>query len=450
MIKIISTIVFILLINTDVFSQTRGEKRFVQIDNNEVDGITIETIADAEIKFACNPNSKLITSKGLDYFLASRISYISLGEKDLSFFKTYFLADAVNGSFLLGKNLNLKSTENGFSNMLNVALAIKVTDNEVPVFAEGDFSSGIKLNFSYTNFGLGKISFNGNCNPNSQKGKMNKFLKDEVIKRIINRDIKMNELDKNIAALKKVDAVNSLKYDNYATKEEEEINKDIFEDIYEKEAKYLEKTGQFNMATVWWWTAGASLPLTKSDEYAIIDSAYKKIGEYNYRKWNAFLKINKLIVYPKSNFLFQISPNAYYTNNLLESKIKLNMRKSFKILSNNPDTLFVKELEDDKGYLNSYKSFFTLSMGLKIVYQYVKMDEFAIGADFEARASRNEKLDLFFGIPISLKGKDDKFLNFEPYIFYSDALKSNNKLITTKNSLTLGIRIGLPFSNFIK
>lgn len=466
------------------------DKKFLLIKENKINGIKIDNINQLDSIVICNDNSFLISNKGLDYFLGSRISYISLGEKDLSFFKSYFLADAVNGSFLLGKNFTLNSTNAGFSSIVNMALVIKVVDNTAPIFSEGDFSSGIKLNMSYTNFLTGKISYDQGCSSTDQKGLMNNFLKEEITKRIIQKQISTNEMKANLDKLKSdrsnelnnivqqfkkelndakdenrknylktnIDRTESMIvenekiYEKYNKENIEELDKNMFANLHEKESNFLETKEAFTKASVIWYTMGVSLPISKSDNYLLIDSAFKVVGDYDFRKWNFFVKLNQLIVHPKSNLLIQFSPNLYYTNNIIENKLKQDARKSFRILSNTTDTLRVKEFNEEKGYFNDYHSYFTLNLGFKFVYQYVQLDKYAIGFDIESRLSQLKKkgrLDGFIGIPVSFKGSEDKFLNFEPYVLVTDILTTNNKLDNKPKNISLGIRLGLPFSNFI-
>lgn len=415
--KLFLLLLFCIIVSTSLSAQiiTKASTQ------SDVTYVTTATNADPSL---------IVTPKTLNHFFGKKTSYFLLQSNDLSLFSNYAFLDTDEGRVSFGHNFNLGTADeyDYISDILNIGIKSNIVDGFSSFFKDKEFQNDIGLSIKYTHLFKGSIVPDANT-----KSAMDAYR--SRIQSLLNCEV-TSDCDPTIDATFR---------DKYLDK------------YYELELEYLEKT-PYSYSYKWWITPFAYLPITRS-QYNTSTSFIIAPGKSYYRPWEFGLSISGF----KENGL-ENDKNKLYGNVTL-SALNLNTIKTessginkytfdtLRTLYTNStnDTTQVVTIFSEDTYIGDYNNFWAGYAKGQLTWYFLNQEHGSLGLNFEVEkyfSDSYKPLNVTVGIPITLKGKDDDYVNLQILAKWNDA---NNTINSDRfdKKVNIGISVGLPFTSII-
>lgn len=439
-IKIISLALAILLfsINTD------AQPDFTPLNTISTDLNTIHTNV---------PATDVVTNRGLNNFLAKKLSYYISGTKDLSLYEFNTAVDIVDGRF------TFNWTE-GFRNHATNDTKLKAL---VSLGLETDGLQGIGKIWNGNDGWNDDIGFNvkltvplisGIYSTQTQRDNMKaeRLLLLSKIQDDIARDRSQFQSGYNsISTLYPAIATN--KTTAFIAKEREKYTTKFFED--EADALSDGELETYNLSYMLWTSIYGYIPATtKKDAY--IENLNDTIKQNKiYRGYvnadmNLFIESSRL-----GSIVFKIGYEGKMINEITANKVDKIDIDQFKQLSKQNDTAILALIKQKQPFNGSVTNKFLHGMNVQLTIFPKGLKYFGLNFIFNPvfNAPSNAvkyPAKFIIGLPISIPaGKDDKRVNIEPQLVINDMFKESDPSKSIKSKLTFGFKIGLPFGSNI-
>jgi hypothetical protein len=412
-------------------------------------------------------NKVLVSSKTLNTFFKNKLTYFLARKEDIGFFSTYAFLNTADGVFTLGRNKAHFDTDERLYSIFSYALKADIADNFATIFKNDQLSSSLGISLKYTRIGRGTIGFDTkSCQSCPNKEKMdnsrNKIyfgIEKELIKegRILYKDSLENAKLINLGLLQQ--STNK----GYTKK----LAGKYLKSFYSKEYETLmdEDEDIFSSFHQGWFTIQMYLPIT-STKYQTKDNILSLVpNENKFRPWEFGFIYNQAWGKEKGiksqqgkekgSKLLQIVTGIKKSNTINSGEVKeesLNNLKFIEPVISRGDTLFKKgqiikfTTEPEKALVGKYEEFLVYNLGGRLLWypKFLNKDDVKYGFNLSidyVNTNGKGRADLGFGIPISLKGKeDDSFINYEVNFRLQDTFGKNN--------FVAGISVGVPLEKF--
>lgn len=374
--------------------------------------------------------------KMMNMFIANNISNYLSSSKDISLQKYYAILESGDGSLFIGYNFMFrKRSIERLKNIGNIGLKTNAEKNFSEILVEDQINPELGLNLKYTYIFPGKINFTKN------QGKMLRNYKDNYLKNKYEESLKKyDDYDSDVKCQENTELEAKLVYVTNLKKEEaNELINDEYYNQYEKiaidEEKFINENKLFKSIVSSWITLEAYIPL-RDREYKISpDVATFATSPERFYNFSSSFTATRMQKWSNKNVIYSsLVVGAFNTNNIITKELTA---YKFETIQDQvaPNQTTIQTVD---AYVGNYKEDFSLSLKGEFVSFLVK-DIVGLSVSYELVIGDLSSQNWKFGIPISLKDKDDKpSINFE--IQYKELNKKH----------FVGISVGYAFGRFFK
>ena len=370
----------------------------------------------------------------LNMFMANNISNYISSSKDISLQKYYAVLESGDGSLFLGYNFMFRKDKiDRLRQVFNVGIKTNMENNFSALLVNDNVNPELALNLKYSYIFRGAIRYYP-----SHKDAVKKY-RDEFLKKKYAEILKKYE-DTGPAGEDNTDIEARLKYaTNLSAEEKQELIDDEYTSIYQKiaedEEKFITENKMFNSIILRWINLEGYLPVAnKKYEVAPSLSIFNTIVKemYNFNVSVSYTRMQKW----KSKQIFYTTGTAsiYNINNIINKELKI--YKFETIVNQGGNNQTVSDTKD--AYVGVYKSGTAISLKAELIgFIYKDITGLSVAGElvYGPFTARNWK----FGIPFSLKDKDDK-----PSVNLELQLKE------VFGVHSIGISVGYVFGRFFK
>jgi hypothetical protein len=419
----------------------------------------------------------IITPIGFNRFFAKKSAALLGLESSTGLTSTYFKADLKDEKFTFGYNISLSDDNETDYSLINLGLSFDGNENIGILYSDGKWNEKFSLDFGITLFCDKSVFFD---NPTSNLRERNGSLSNPAVQQSY-------MAIRRLAAFKKIEAelnhevtiINTMTTLSQAERDEliEKLNEEKIDEWYDLEVKAFKAEKAYNAFSLHWFNINGSIQ-TSAKKYNLIDDKFQLNTQ---KQFPAHISINYNYYFESVHHTFQVSSGlGGKTQNSIDLiELAPSVLGNYIYSGSSKDTL---SQGDELTLLNSSdnnkKVYSTQTMyakiagyaGIQFVYLYRYSDwKNKFGAMLSAKyyedqlffdsESRFRRLDLEFGIPFVLAGKDDDVVNIQLKGTMVDLFKQSQALnilevedlFSRKNgSFILGISVGIPIGGNIK
>lgn len=395
---------------------------------------------------AINTNTHLILShKSFNRYVGHSLSSFISSSNDLNFSRAYSLLDNTDGRLFVGGNIPLRcpKDKDRIFTFVTLGAKSKITDKIAEIVSNerisNDVTAEIKLTvpvrffMKYDGMGLqepssGKTIYRDGV----QKGKMNvqrklilEQLKQEALKEI-------DEFEKGLSGLSEDEKA------ELRLEKETEMKKKIEKEFYEKELAAFEqdKPSYSNSYKGVWLSLSGSIPLSGT-KYKIAENYTVAPHDVYFYNSAASARITYFHEWYKViKYFVNVSYIGNQVNTITQNDVEQSTINTVVPTGSNSTVT-----NETKVYFTSFEQKFISNLKAQFIFYPLPIKNKVIGLNiFANRDIDNNENTWGIGLPLSLKGKEDKApVNFELLV---------NKLNQPKK-LTVSISLLLPFSSII-
>lgn len=403
---------------------------------------------------------KILTERGINYFIADKMITFLANDGDISLKKSYALVSTEDESFSFGYNFKNK-TDSGQRLKFIFAPGIKadLADGLGSFYSNGKYNNNISATLKVTLFGKSSLFFD-----DSKQITQNNLLAPKP-KKVPEIDQKgQMSLERQILAKQLYNKYEEERrmfeggFDSTMNKAKTDAIKDEFykdqikkykAEFHEKEAEILKEKGYYNAVFSYWHSVGLTIPFSESTYY-VVDKASDFIGEKRNYNINGFYQLNLAWDSKKYGRFFISGGLTLKNNTTIHTKQMEEIDKQELKTIQSTDSTVIYQSSADKAYLGTFQSFFSSALNFQFIYYFPKLQNIGFRLSYEKYLNDYHPLNYTFGIPIKLVGKeDDKFVNIEPQVKLLDAYNTLGGSSKIGDRLVIGIKLGLPFSSII-
>jgi len=410
----------------------------------------------------------LVSRVGLNKFLAKKIGYFLTGEENPALHKNYLFLNSGEKELVYGHNWYRTRTDDRVVSVWTLGLKADMKDGFAELANKEGWAQNTGINLKYTVYFTGGIKYDNLKEWQEEKDKsLTAAGKQKCAMNTKRRLFLMEQIEKLKAESNDFEAIqqsyrNDGAEDLCATKEDliketsaefySELKKKYLEAYYDKEVELLEGKEAKNLVRIGWLSFTGFAPFSTTTYSIITDIDYLPTPKNTYLatgnlNLNYFVEDKDL-----GKFLFNLGAEGLVNNSAKNEDIDKYTLNQIRQLTT--DSIYLNEKEGDY-YYGAYQDFVTGKFSGQITYYFPiskKYKKFLSGDwglsaryEYETDGIKN-KMNLRFGLPFLLKGKDkDSPVNFEVQF------KLNDIATWTDDSkkYSVGISVGLPFSSII-
>ncbi len=401
-------------------------------------------------------DSLLMTNRGLNVFMAKKVSTYLSGSSDLSLNKGYFILDPTDGRLLLAYNtaIDPSSDERRTKWIFTGGVKTDVADAFSTLYS-GDkkLAANIGASIKFTLLGRGIIGYNGN-NLQAQPALVSQT------KKMLQSETGKNLRIKTKNVLNKQMEDDSTEFENSLTGTDSEFrntdipafykgkNKGYIKKFIESESDNIEEAELYNYFWNHWVSLDLYIPFT-SQEYDAAKDFTTTVKSQKLYNFEASVIYSQIREWKKNRMLTTLNFGAKNQNNINTSVLDKHTVSDYKKLGG-IDTITLAQLESKEIYIGNYEKYFSPFARIQIVDYFLAQKSIGISIQVEKYFGSYNPLNLKLGIPFTLAGKDDETkVSFEVQFKWNDF--GNNILPGKSRSdkFLVGLSVGVPLSSKI-
>jgi hypothetical protein len=402
----------------------------------------------------------LMSNQGLNVFMARKVNSYLSGSGDLSLYKAYFIVDPTDGKLFVGYNFaNDPSDGDKMTRFVhNVGFNANLADAFSTIYSGEDkkLTNDLGLTYKVTLLGRGIINFNRD----KPKEYYNNKSTPETTSQEISEIERLRFRNQIFESMKKdsIDYVNSLK----GVDSTSEYRKNLDDKFYEKKNKEYKKKYIIEEATFideeenynWYWSHWASLslfiPFSKTEYNTAIDFKGDIQTQYIY-SYDGSFQYNQILELKKTKWYGNLTVGAKNLNNIKTDEIDKYSFNDYKTrVSMDTSSLNLVQIKSTDVYVGNYISEPTAYFSLQVVSFFLASKSIGLSAEIEHYTGNYHPINIKFGVPFALKGKDDDTkANFELQVKLNDISNSAFPEKSVKNKMIFGLSVGIPLTSKI-
>jgi hypothetical protein len=425
--------------------------------------------------------NKIATNKGFGIYMTRQIAKYLSSSDDINLSKNYFLANFGDNRFVIGKNIKTFADQNGtVRQIIEGNLSIESKEKLTDIYKNSKWNETLGIGLKYTYMIKQWISFgtpinDGRADYTLINGKL-AFPTSYQIRMAREREITYQSLRAELT--NKLATVSNSSYSAlYATasardsiqsvtiETEQKLTKSAIQAFYEQEAKALENPNAKTNTSFLFVSVKTQQTLMKNN-YTVLAPLDTGVQMRKMRPWNIDLSLNFVLLQKQLNHFIQLGYTLEETNTIVEGFISgnnyadvLDITTTLLNTNGSADTLRYVTISDKDATIyrtNAYQNWTAQIIRLHYVLYPCKSIGVSVKGNY-SHSPENKNLTLAFGVPLSLKTKEEKPVNIEPFIRRSDVANSSSlidgliaeKLLSKKDLWYVGINLSIPFGSSI-
>jgi len=426
----------------------------------------IVAIDDATRKATDPPDNLLVSRVGLNKFFARKIGYFLTGNENPSLHRNFLFLNAGDNELIFGHNRYFTRENDRIKSVVTYGLKADLKDGFSELGNQDGLKGNFGLNLKYSYYFNGGIKYDdlsewqtvsatttaGGPQKCSMNTKRRLFLSEQMEK-LKKESIEHEQTEKNYVndetkdeCDSKTELVKEASDDFYKVLEEKYLKT-----YYDKEVELLDEWEAKDLVRTGWFSLSGFLPFTPKT-YSVTTNLTELPGKKLTYEGNGSLNFYYLIEHKKSGkWLFNAGMTGEWNNSIKNEemdKYTINQMKAF----GNYDSVYINQKDGDI-YYGVYQEYISGKFTGQITYfpraENCKFfsGDWGISAKYEYQFDGlNDKVNLKFGLPFLLKGKDeDSPVNFEVQFKLNDIYRWTS----TVKKYSVGISVGLPFSSVL-
>lgn len=407
-----------------------------------------------KISKTAEDTTNLLTSPGMNAFMAKKVNTYITGSSDLSLDKGYFIVDPTDGRLFIAKNIKLKNQiilTGGIKSNVEDKLSTLYSGEDGVESQIGLYLKGSKILFNNIKFHKNttetaildpKLTKSQNLQKNSLHYGLNYNYRIQLSNELTSKlEKERGELKKKLKGITDKDYVTK-KIQEFETKRFDELKKEFAK----KEAENVDKNNLYTIYKALWVAADLYTPFTGQD-YKIASSFDTPDSTTTLYDFEGKLILSFLYENKNSRNLFIGSFGLKKNNNIKTDKLKEFSYSDFKTLSGS-DTLEVVEIDSKNIHVGDYESFNTPSIKLQYVSLRFWKKTIGYSLTIEKSYGKYDPLNFQFGIPFNLPGKDKKTkADFELQLKWKDINGDILPELTPAEKFSINLAVGIPIGS---
>lgn len=386
-------------------------------------------------------DNSLVTNKTFNHFAAKRQAYYLTGVANLSLFKNFAIADVTSGVLQVGQNITPQHEQDLISGVFTVAFQSNIANNLANLFAKNKLANDLGIPLSYTFF-FGRPTQAGIDPPDKTELEKKRAFYYALLK-------KKTALESQMIGSTTVGGGNPTTIDEAERAlAKEALLAKATNEFYDNELALFES--QFPSFRTAWLRLQGFVPIS-SNTYQVAPASSLNFEQVNTRKWSAganigFIKENS---WYWGAFFVNASARVARTNAVEQQNAGIKGYTQYNLLATQPQpNQLYYDGDGNKVYVGDLGEAWTVPLQLQVIYFFKSRGDNKVGVDIqmERYAVNYGKTNLLLGIPLFLKGKEDKGVNVEAQLRWRDT----DKKVLGSDRFTVGLSVALPFGNTIK
>lgn len=399
---------------------------------------------------------QLVTPRGLNKYFAKTIGYYLTGSNSSSLNRNYLFLNAGDNELVFGHNRYFAQANGRIRSVWTVGFKAELNKKFAELLNNNGASANMGLNLKYTRYLTGTVFFDGPVTPGPQKCAMNHLRRIYLMDLIRKINDESNQFEAGIADFNLNPGNNTCGGQVASTTQSRTdfYNKLLqkYEDLYyEKEVELLENAGAKNAVRVGWWSITGFVPFTPVRYQTITTTTMLPVEKADYL---AELNWSGNFLYDSDvwgRVLLSAGISGVANNSVKSEKMQTYSINEIVPLGIN-DSVYKKDHNGDI-YLGDYSSYLSGVTNFQAIFfpknanSALFTGNWGVSAKFEYEfQGTTDKINLRFGIPFVVKGKDDENpVNFEVQFKLNDTSRWTNE----GKNYSIGISVGLPFSSIL-
>jgi hypothetical protein len=417
--------VSLLLVVSQVKAQAQQQISLPEVDR-QLAILTAETTTSSGSKL-------FVTPKTFNHFAAKRQAYYLSGTTNLSLFKNFAIANITDGTLQVGHNFTPQKEDDLVSDVFTIALQSNIANNLSNLLAKERLANDLGIPLVYTHLFVGSTG----------AGLDSADILELSNKRAFQHALLMRKLNDELRTIRSINAGGTV---GMQAAESSLVKKGSSE-FYDSELALFEE--QFPSFHTIWARAQAFVPVTATT-YQVAPTSSLNFQEENTRKWSAGINVGGVRenTYYWGAIYFNLSARVLYTNAAEQKANSIQSYNQYNLLNlpNQQNQLYYKD-DATKVYIGDLNKDWTCPLQLQLIYFFRSRGDTKTGIDVQVeRYSMNyTKTNLLLGIPVFLKGREDKGVNIEAQLRWRDV----DKKVLGSDRFTVSLSVALPFGSIL-
>ncbi|TVT37065.1 hypothetical protein FNT36_24700 [Hymenobacter setariae] len=396
---------------------------------------TLVDLSSGSIVASTPAHPKFVTNKTFNHFAAKRQAYYLSGLNNLSLFKDFAIADVTEGILQVGHNFTPQKEDDLTNSVFTVAVQSNIAHNVANLLAKDKLANDLGLPLSYTFFFATHAGLDSTDVDTLEMQRAFQF-------RLL-RNKTIAELQLLQAAATSNSAVDTV---GRPLARKEALAK-AEKEFYDSELAMFEK--QYPSFYTSWVRLQGFVPLSSS-AYQVAPANSMSFQEANTRKWSAGVSIGHVSenTWRWGAIFINGSARVAYTNAIEQQADRIKGYTQYALLNSPTPTQLYYNGDGTKVYVGDLDKQWTVPLQLQFIYLLPSRADTKVGLDIQVEryALNYTKTNFLLGIPVFLKGKEDKGVNVEAQFRWRDT----DKKVLGSDRFTVGLSVALPFGSIVK